>query len=157
MVIYTFLLPPNEARISRFLFYLHFAVCRICDRITSSGLLPDGMEERAQKKKKRYCVITVSIIVFNNKFHLNREIHSAGRPELNVIYRFFFRFVLTCRVSFPPNHRAEGRHCLDRRKNEIINLLKSHFQLVFFFSPCEPSINARAMVNVISFMLENEQ
>lgn len=154
MVIYTFLLPQMKLVFHDSFFIYISPFVEFVIELLHLGLLP-SVWRRAQIKKKRYCVITVSIIVFNNKFHLNREIHSAGRPELNVIYRFFFGSFLLA-VSFPPNHRAEGRHCLDRRKNEIINLLKSHFQLVFF-SPCEPSINARAMVNVISFMLKNEQ
>lgn len=154
MVIYTFLLPQMKLVFHDSFFIYISPFVEFVIELLHLGLLP-SVWRRAQIKKKRYCVITVSIIVFNNKFHLNREIHSAGRPELNVIYRFFFRFVLTCR--FISTESSRRRKALSRSTEEWNHKFVKVAFSARFFSPCEPSINARAMVNVISFMLENEQ
>lgn len=96
------------------------------------------------QQNENYGVITASIIVFNNKFHSNKnnKIHSAGWLELNFIYRNFVLFQFFVFLLFSGFVLTLAACCWCSRsivssagqppKNEIINFLESQFQLRFF-------------------------
>lgn len=94
-------------------------------------------------------MITLSVVVFNNKFHSDR-IHS--RPDClssTLFIDIFFRcFVLI----FMPAFSTESLFRSAGQKNEIINLLKSQFGFRCFFALL--NLQLMPMVNVITFMLE---
>lgn len=118
-----------------------------------SNLWSNYFNARLQsRKKERYCVITVSIIVFNNKFHSNRRKTHSPDCLSSILFIDFLWLVLTP-LFF---HRIIGEALFrSPQKNEIINLLKSHFRclLFFYFFFAWLNLQLMPMVNVITFML----